>query len=105
MSRWDQPRLDGLAQIVKGKLLPTSGSRLESSVRYLGAADLEGQDSGHYAPSRNAVLCNKDDILRCCGTGSDQAWWGAVLLVLLVRRLLALGHSARKLRAGTSTTT
>ena len=63
MSRWDQPRLDGLAQIVKGKLLPTSGSRLESSVRYLGAADLEGQDSGHYAPSRNAVLCNKDDIL------------------------------------------
>ena len=63
MGKWDWSRLDGLAQIAKGRLLPTSGLRFESSVRYLGAADLEGRDSGLHAPTSNAVLCDKDDVL------------------------------------------
>ena len=63
MGKWDWSRLDGLAQIAKGRLLPTSGLRFESSVRYLGAADLEGRDSGLYSPTSNAVLCDEDDVL------------------------------------------
>ena len=63
MGRRDWRRLDGLAQIIKGRLLLTSGVRFESSVRYLGAADLEGRDSGLYSPTSNAVLCDKDDVL------------------------------------------
>ena len=63
MGKWDWSRLDGLAQIAKGRLLPTSGLRFESSVRYFGAADLEGRDSGLYSPTSNAVLCDEDDVL------------------------------------------
>lgn len=63
MSEWGCSSLNGIAQVAKGRILPTSSARLESSVRYLGAADLEGRASGLYAPSGNAVLCDKDDVL------------------------------------------
>ena len=63
MSEWDSSPLGELAQISKGRILPTSSTRLESGVRYLGAADLEGRVEGLYAPSRNAVLCDEDDVL------------------------------------------
>ena len=63
MGEWDSSRLAEVAQIAKGRVLPTSSARLESNVRYLGAADLEGGDSGLYAPPSNAVLCDNDDVL------------------------------------------
>ena len=62
-NEWRWSRLDDLVQIVKGNVLPTLGAPSESTVRYLGAGDLEGQHSGCYAPIRNAVLCNQDDVL------------------------------------------
>ncbi len=63
MCEWGSSRLSGVAKIAKGRVLPASNIRLDLSVRYLGAADLEGGHSGLYAPTENAVICNKDDIL------------------------------------------
>lgn len=63
MRRWKRLRLENLAQVTKGRVLPTSAERIESTVQYLGAADLEGGDSGLYVSAENAVLCDSDDLL------------------------------------------
>ena len=63
MADWARLRLAEIAHIAKGRVLPTSSTPLRSSVRYLGATDLEGGNSGLFAPTRNAVLCDEDDVL------------------------------------------
>lgn len=63
MSEWGLARLDEVAAVSKGRLLATSSARSESSVRYLGAADLEGGASGVYASARNAVISDYGDVL------------------------------------------
>lgn len=63
MHEWNRARLDDVAEILKGRLLPTSTTRFESSVRYLGAADLEGRMSGLYAPAEDAMISGAGDVL------------------------------------------
>ena len=60
---WTAERLEELAQITKGRVLPTSSDSLRSAVRYLGASDIEGQDAGPFVSGENAVVCNPDDVL------------------------------------------
>ena len=63
MHEWRWSPLNGVARIAKGRVLPASNLRRDSSVRYLGAVDLEGGCSGLYVPVENAVLCEEDDVL------------------------------------------
>ena len=63
MHKWDRARLNDVAQISKGRLFATSSTRFDSSVRYLGAADLEGQRSGLYAPAEDAIVADAGDVL------------------------------------------
>lgn len=63
MGRWNCLRLEELAQITKGRVLPTSRETFRSAVRYLGASDIEGRDAGFFVSEENAVICKPDDVL------------------------------------------
>lgn len=63
MTEWSELRLCEIARVTKGRLNKASGSRCDSRVPYLGAADLAGRTSGVYAYSHNAVMCNRSDVL------------------------------------------